>query len=401
MCCRNFAKIALAICCLWLLSGCSVYMASTQPDKKDLNVFEKGTERSAVIAEIGAPATSKIVDGKKVEIYRFTQGYSSGAKTGRAIGHGVADIFTLGLWEVVGTPTESIMDGTEMAFEIVYSTANQIETVRALTDAGSSAYENSNPELQDQLYRRREIGIASELCGDQAISRQFQDMPTTMAPGDIPEGYAIVVGSAYMDSTADLPIWPKLEIDEGGFRYPAAAIFTKVGEEEVQFMVAGPRTHIYVVPVGSYIFSQTSGTGYSDLKLDTEEFVRATGTTGVKKDVTGMLVGVMNVSQTITDTVYTPATGTLNFIHKSLGGKEPSEVAQELLAGSTITLKTGEIVYIGHIQLYTIKGEQIETAVIVNNEFERAKSELKVSYPEFVDNIDSHLLNLKQTARLD
>ena len=35
------------------------------------------------------------------------QGYRKGVKVARAIGHGAADVMTLGLWEVVGRPTEA------------------------------------------------------------------------------------------------------------------------------------------------------------------------------------------------------------------------------------------------------------------------------------------------------
>jgi hypothetical protein len=59
-------------------------------------------------------------DEKKYEIFVFTQGYGAGAKAGRAVFHGVADVLTLGVWEVIGTPTEGVFDGNEMAYEVRY-----------------------------------------------------------------------------------------------------------------------------------------------------------------------------------------------------------------------------------------------------------------------------------------
>ena len=50
-----------------------------------------------------------------MEIYRFVQGFSQGAKAGRAVFHGVADVFMLGLWEVIGTPVETIENGSKVA----------------------------------------------------------------------------------------------------------------------------------------------------------------------------------------------------------------------------------------------------------------------------------------------
>jgi len=111
-------------------SGCSVFMAAKQPNKKDIELFRVGTPRSMLLAEFGLPTAAETrEDGKKYEIYSFTQGYSTGAKAGRAVFHGAADVFTLGLWEVIGTPTEGVFDGNEMAFEVRYDTDNKVDQV--------------------------------------------------------------------------------------------------------------------------------------------------------------------------------------------------------------------------------------------------------------------------------
>ena len=63
------------------------------------------------------------------EIYRFVDGYSAGAKAGRAVFHGTADLFTLGLWEAIGTPTEGIFNGDEMAYEVSYDENDRVDQV--------------------------------------------------------------------------------------------------------------------------------------------------------------------------------------------------------------------------------------------------------------------------------
>jgi hypothetical protein len=113
-------------------SGCSVFMAAKQPDKKNVELFKIGTPRSMLLAEFGPPTVSEMRDGKKYEIYKFIQGYSAGAKAGRAVFHGAADILTFGLWEVVGTPAEGVFSGDEMAYEVGYDTDNRIDEVIAL-----------------------------------------------------------------------------------------------------------------------------------------------------------------------------------------------------------------------------------------------------------------------------
>ena len=53
-------------------------------------------------------------------------------KAGRAVFHGAADVLTLGLWEVVGTPTEGAFNGTEMAYEVRYDKEDRVDQVIAL-----------------------------------------------------------------------------------------------------------------------------------------------------------------------------------------------------------------------------------------------------------------------------
>jgi len=120
----------ICVLCLLNLYGCFVYVAAKQPEKRNIDLFKVGTPRSILLAEFGYPVVSEVrEDGKKYEIYTFTQGYSGAAKAGRAISHGAADVFTLGLWEVVGTPTEGAFDGTEMAYEVKYDENDKVDQV--------------------------------------------------------------------------------------------------------------------------------------------------------------------------------------------------------------------------------------------------------------------------------
>jgi len=115
-----------------MLTSCSVFMAAKQPDKKNVDLFKVGTPRSMLLAEFGMPTVSESREGKKYEIYKFVQGYSAGAKAGRAVFHGAADVLTLGLWEVVGTPVEGTFSGDEMAYEVRYDDESRMDQVIAL-----------------------------------------------------------------------------------------------------------------------------------------------------------------------------------------------------------------------------------------------------------------------------
>ncbi len=128
--------------------GCSAVMAAKQPDKKDLSILKAGTPRSHVIAELGAPGWSGEKDGRRVDVFAFKQGYSKGTKAGRAFFHAAADFFTLGLWEVVGTPIESVASGTDVKVEVVYDENDRVKVVQVLgqekTNASVEAEEMSS-----------------------------------------------------------------------------------------------------------------------------------------------------------------------------------------------------------------------------------------------------------------
>ena len=118
---------APAVFCLFvLLGGCSVYKAANLPPQKDLSVLTPGTQRDRVIAELGAPAMSDPIEGGKKDIYSFVQGYSGGAKAGRVAWHATADLFTLGLWEAVGTPIEATYSGKRITVRVFYDSADRV-----------------------------------------------------------------------------------------------------------------------------------------------------------------------------------------------------------------------------------------------------------------------------------
>ena len=125
------ASLLIGSC--FLYSGCAVYMAANQPSNKNLDLLKVGMPRDSIMAEFGAPVNTEVKDGEKVDIYRFKQGYSQGAKAFRAVGHGAADVLTLGLWEVVGTPAEATFNGKDMAVKIIYDKEDKVKEVVYLT----------------------------------------------------------------------------------------------------------------------------------------------------------------------------------------------------------------------------------------------------------------------------
>ena len=144
---KFFKLVTVFIIFLPLLTGCSVYMATQQPEKKDMHVLDRGTPRGHVIAELGRPYHTKIEDGKTCDVFAFVQGYSKGAKTGRAVFHGAADILTLGLWEVVGTPVEAVADGEEVKCEVFYDESERVDYINVIKGNNELKRVNSKAKI--------------------------------------------------------------------------------------------------------------------------------------------------------------------------------------------------------------------------------------------------------------
>lgn len=124
----------VTICSFLLVSilnttGCSVFMAAKQPDKKDTKMLVVGVPRATVLSELGAPISTVQKNNETIDIFSFKQGYGKAAKFGRTMFHGVADIATLGLWEIIGTPVESSFDGNNVAYQITYDQNENVKNV--------------------------------------------------------------------------------------------------------------------------------------------------------------------------------------------------------------------------------------------------------------------------------
>jgi TRAP-type C4-dicarboxylate transport system substrate-binding protein len=135
---KSPAHAAIRVLCTALsavaLSGCSIFMAANQPDKKDLSVLTAGTPRARLLEEFGQPISSRLQGDKRIDLFTFVQGYRKEVKAVRALGHGVGDIATVGLWEFAGTSAETVLDGKKLSFEVTYNRADCVERVVRLAD---------------------------------------------------------------------------------------------------------------------------------------------------------------------------------------------------------------------------------------------------------------------------
>jgi hypothetical protein len=127
---RRIAVLRLASSAMLaaLLSACSVGMAMSGKENPDLGAVKVGATRGEVEMHLGSPVKSTILtDGQRMDIYEYEIGNEPSA--GRAIGHGVMDVLTLGIWEVVGTPIEGVQGETYSA-TITYAANDTVTDIK-------------------------------------------------------------------------------------------------------------------------------------------------------------------------------------------------------------------------------------------------------------------------------
>ena len=121
----------LVVASLLLLAGCSVYKAS---DLQGATVEDltKCTNKDCYLGLGAQVLESKVnTDGTSDVIYKVKR---KNGNAGRALVYGVADLFTLGLWEIVGTPLEGyVSDNESIVFKVNYAAGG---TVNKLTTQG-------------------------------------------------------------------------------------------------------------------------------------------------------------------------------------------------------------------------------------------------------------------------
>ncbi len=112
-------KIILSLIAIYFLSSCSVIMAAKK-EGVGIEKIQACYTRGQLIAT-GATVMSgeRLETGELVEIYRAQKETGSAS---RAFMHGVLDVGTGGIWEVVGTPIE------------VYSNQKEFYFIRAVYD---------------------------------------------------------------------------------------------------------------------------------------------------------------------------------------------------------------------------------------------------------------------------
>jgi hypothetical protein len=121
---KTLYKISSLLICACILSSCSVIMAGKKSGTSIEKVQNSRTRWQVLSKGATIVESQRLPTGELTELYRFKKEKGSNA---RAFMHAILDIGTCGLWEVVGTPVEVIIDDEVYYFvRVVYDSHDNI-----------------------------------------------------------------------------------------------------------------------------------------------------------------------------------------------------------------------------------------------------------------------------------
>jgi len=117
--------------------GCSIYKAATAPPPVPVDRVTVGTSRAEVMSVFGSPKNTDSAISGKTDIYEFIDG-NNGALKLRILPYIAADVFTLGLAELVLWPLElSVLQGSEGRAIVTFDADNVAKVVKVTKKNGS------------------------------------------------------------------------------------------------------------------------------------------------------------------------------------------------------------------------------------------------------------------------
>ncbi len=121
--CVLLATLMVSLCAL---QACSVGMAMSGKADPNTGTLQMGQSRDLVLLNLGQPSQTHLTEAGRTDVFELERGNEPSA--GRAAGHAVMDVLTLGIWEVVGTPIEGVA-GETFTLTIQYDTDEKVTKV--------------------------------------------------------------------------------------------------------------------------------------------------------------------------------------------------------------------------------------------------------------------------------
>lgn len=112
--------------------ACSPVMEAYRPDPVDMTQFKVGEPKLEVLKELGPPLASAKQGANSCDLYQlYIHGPASGGKAAIAAGEAVTDVFTLGLAEVIWTPTEVLTKNSKYPVTMCYDPDDKLVSAEA------------------------------------------------------------------------------------------------------------------------------------------------------------------------------------------------------------------------------------------------------------------------------
>ena len=149
---RTTERLRYVVFLLCVLGGCSVYMEATRPTPVDTAKFNPGDSRTSIMEQLGSPVTtSKAADGTACDLYLlYLRGYGAAGKVPIAVLEGAADVFTLGLAEIVLSPTEAVTKNEKRPVWFCYRDDKLVSVTVKQAGAEESATPTTTPVESSQ-----------------------------------------------------------------------------------------------------------------------------------------------------------------------------------------------------------------------------------------------------------
>ena len=108
------------------LQSCSVGMAMSGKADPNTGSLQMGQSRDLVLLNLGQPSQTHLTDEGRTDVFKLERGNEP--SSGRAAGHAVMDVLTLGIWEIIGTPIEGVA-GETFTLSIQYDKEEKVTKV--------------------------------------------------------------------------------------------------------------------------------------------------------------------------------------------------------------------------------------------------------------------------------
>ncbi|MDH5764239.1 MAG: hypothetical protein OEZ51_14810 [Nitrospinota bacterium] len=140
--------LLLIVLCSLGLSSCSVIMAMSGEEEPDLKILQAGSSREDVEKQLGEPVQSEPNGSGVRATYEYETGDPPDGR--RALAHIFLNLYTIGLYEIVGTAAElGVHSGEDNKITVTYDANGKVEEISEPVPVKQAEATSSSQEAQE------------------------------------------------------------------------------------------------------------------------------------------------------------------------------------------------------------------------------------------------------------